>query len=124
MEDKYIKLLRQARDLLRENKGMSFSKFKGESQALGFPHDDVQESNLYNMIYGQFDPTSDQNWDFEKRMHMDAYMQLLDYENLEQARQDSKDARKEAKTALRIATLALVIGILVGLGEILVSIYK
>ncbi len=53
---------------------------------------------------------------------LDAYLGLLDYEDLQLARQDSHEARKEAKKAFYISAASLILATLMSVAQIVVQI--
>ena len=54
-------------------------------------------------------------------MSLDAYLGLLDYEELKQARKDSQEARAESKVALKYARWSIWIAIGLGVVQIVVG---
>ncbi|SRR5260221_5977927 len=55
---------------------------------------------------------------------LDAYMGLLDYEELQQARADSAEARREAKDAMKYSKWAILVAIALGLIQIVVGVIQ
>jgi len=114
-DDVYIELLKDARKRLQSGSGMSYDEFKGDYfKSKGI---NTNPQRLYLEIYDAVRIIENENFD----MKLDAYFQLLEYEELKQAREDSQEARKEALNAIKWARIAIWVAIGLGLVEILIE---
>ena len=57
-------------------------------------------------------------------MTLEAYFKLLEYEELKQARIDSKEARREAVEAMKWAKYAIWVAVGLGLIQVLIEVWK
>lgn len=111
MEDKYIRLLKQAKEDFKSNNAIKFDEFKKRLKEFDIQTDPVP---LWKQIYN---PISD---DFTAQfMTLEPYFQLLEYDELKEARKDSKQARKEAKNAMKWAIIALIVSSVFALIQII-----
>ena len=57
-------------------------------------------------------------------MTLEAHFKLLEYEELKQARIDSKEARREAVEAMKWAKYAIWVAVGLGLIQVLIEVWK
>jgi len=107
-DDIYIKLLRQAREDLLVNLPISFEDFRTKVPNL------TQPEKAFTEIYGNLAGNG------AKKVHymtLEAYMKLLNHEELNHALKESKQARKEAKWAMYAAVSAIVVQIVLWIAD-------
>lgn len=102
-DDVYIKLLKQGKERLESGKHMTYGEFKGIISVLKIKR---APGTLFREIYGP--PLGE---DREEDICLDAYFNLLEYEELKQARESSKSASKLALWAIGIAIVTLLTSI-------------
>lgn len=105
-DDAYIKLLKQARDEMNGD-GIKYAEFATRVNQLGIKQPPL---DLFHSIYG----AQKENRFDDKPYHMsfDAYMNLLEYEELRHSLEESKQARREAKWAMWIAIASIIVQII------------
>lgn len=81
------------------------------------PNRDPLVLALFNQIFGSLMPTTG-----KRIMSLEAYLGLIDYEDLKQARKDSQEAREESRTALFWAKISFLMATVVGIVQILIAI--
>lgn len=109
MEDKYIKLLRKLKARLDNNQHINDTEFGELLDQL-----EIDRGLYKSLKISLFDPDRQRprvGNETSYLITMDAYMKLLEYDELKEARADSKRARKEAQIATWIAIFAIVINI-------------
>jgi len=100
----------------KTNTGFRFGELVAHLQKNGYPDMSEQNGALltnFSLIF-LINPIERGDWTKVKPniiyyLPVDAYFNLLDYEELKLARDDSKAAREEAVKATRIATFAIII---------------
>lgn len=107
MHDPYLQLLSEAKEKLLKGEGCTSQDFSVRLNQMNIDTK-VFGERLYEKIY-DVRPTSGSR--AECLMRLDAYMMLLEYEELQQAREDSTQARQEAKEATNWAKRALIVSI-------------
>ena len=117
MEDKYIRLLKQTKEDFDSNSPINFDQFKKRLEDYKIKAD---PQTLWFHIYN---PATIQKFGF-KVMGLDAYFKLLEYEELNEARKDSKQARREAVTAVKWAKYALIVSSVLAFIQIIIAIFK
>jgi hypothetical protein len=112
-EKTYINLLEQAREELK-GKAISYEDFIKRVNDLQIGQ---HPALLWRSIYG-----GDGHQMTERRhMGIDAYFQLLEYEELKHALESSKEAKRHANTALWVSVALGTISILVAIIQIVLS---
>lgn len=111
-DDIYIKLLKQAREDLTANHPINFEDFRTKVPNL------TQPEKAFAEIYGNPAGNGAKKIHF---MTLEAYMKLLDHEELSHALKESRQARKEAKWAIYAAILAIVIQITLWVADKILS---
>jgi len=81
------------------------------------PGRDALVATLFSQIF-----SSKNGFDYGM-MGLEAYLGLLDYEDLKQARKDSLEARKESRTALFWTKVSFIMATAVGVAQIIITIY-
>lgn len=108
-EDIYVHLLRIAKAELTERPGgISYDEFIARIRASPLKQ---HPETLWRKIY---DPGGQNH----SHMGFDAYMSLLEYEELKHALEESKQARKDSLVALKYARLAIYISIGIAVASI------
>jgi|GEM_PF-6348420 len=102
MEEPYIYLLKLAKEDLKNGVAITFEQFRDRFRESGLTSNPL---SIYQKIYATTTPHASND------MGMDAYMALLDYQELQHAFKESKEARKEAKKAMWAAVIAIVVQI-------------
>lgn len=110
MENKYIRLLKQARKDFESNEKIDFDDFEKRLGELGIETD---SKSLWRQIYNP----GDSNLDFQV-MGLEAYFQLLEYEELNEARESSVKASRQARNAIIIAIITLITSIAFSIWQI------
>jgi hypothetical protein len=99
--DVYIQLLELAREDLNKPEGITYDEFISRLGSFGIKqHPEV----LYRKIY-------DAGGKSHAHMGIDAYMMLIEYEELRHSLEESRQARREAKWAIWIASGAIIVQI-------------
>lgn len=108
-DDIYIFLLKEARKELNDTPhGINLDQFKARVNPYGLQIDRLRLfSDIYNNGHAPIK---------ERTYHMcyEAYMKLLEYEDLQQARNDSKNAQRWSIVATLLAFAAIVLQIIYG----------
>lgn len=118
-EDKYIKFLRILKERLENNEPIDEIELSRICQDLKI--DFGIQGDLKYAVFAKNEITRRHSGVARYFMTLDAYLKLLQYEELSQAREDSKQARKEAKTATIVAIFAIGVSILIAIVQIIVS---
>ncbi|MEQ8423855.1 MAG: hypothetical protein RIA63_04035 [Cyclobacteriaceae bacterium] len=106
-DDSYISLLKMAREDLKNGEGIDLRKFSlrcKEFKLEGFALDLYRD--IYNPEFPQTAGLRTNNF-----ISLDAYLKLLQYDELNHSLKESRQARKEAKLAVYIAVVAVVVQI-------------
>lgn len=113
-DDLIIQCLRFARE--RSIAGMPFGveDLKEHLKAKGIDNPSPYVSIIWEEMHQKAWNTNHiRSW-----MSLDAYTALLDYEDLQQARQDAKDAKQSAKLAMWLNIISLVLTSVIGIVQI------
>jgi hypothetical protein len=109
LDNIYVKLLKQARQDLESNKPISFNDFRDKVPNL------TQQNRAFDEIYGH--PSDGYTSNKVHFMTLEAYMKLLDHEELTHALEESRQARREAKWAMLAAVIAIVVQIVLWVAD-------
>ena len=107
MEDKYIQLLKKAKEDFESNKPINFDDFKERLKAYDIKTD---PNWLWNQIYNPGTADYDQ-----QVMTLEPYFKLLEYDELNEARKDSKQAKIYAIIAISFASVFALIQIIIAI---------
>ncbi len=105
--DPYIELLRMAKNDLSNSTGITFPDFSTRAKSLGMETEVLHLfRDIYNPIFPQTQGLPEKNF-----INLEAYVKLLQYEELKHSLAESKQARTEAKWAIWIAAGAVIVQI-------------
>ena len=120
IDDNNIQLLRELKRRLDQNEHTNYENYLSLLDTYKIPRHAA--FNTAKVVFG-IDNVHFKTFKTEF-LTLDAYFMLLEHEELQQARIDSKEARVEARGSMRMAVFAVVISSALALTQILIAIFS